>query len=300
MGQAPVLKPGTGDGERGIALVAVLWVFVLLSVIAASVASTSRTEARIARNVVAAAVAEAAADAAVHRASAALVAQRGRGGEWRTDGTSRLLRVGSSEVTVSIADEGGKVDLNAAPLALLESVLRLPDQTEAALAAAVQDWRDGDDFVTPGGAEDREYARAGLPYGAKNAPFDTVDELRQVIGVTPQIYARLEPLLTVHSGSRGVDPAVAPREVLLALGIAPDLVEAAVAAREESRRGAGTPLPAAALKGFFAPTSRNAFAITAVARGDEGGVFVRRAIVYLPRDPRRPYAVLAWSQGRLP
>ena len=211
-------RAGRRRDEGGIALVAVLWVFILLSLVAASVASTTRTELRIARNMVSAAVAEAAADAAVIRAAMVLAAQRGRPGEWRTDGTPRILRIGDVDVTLTLQDEGGRIDLNAAGYDLLENALRAAAGPEAeSLAAAIVDWRDGDDFVTPGGGEDGAYAGRGYPYGAKDAPFDSVDELRQVMGVTPQIYARIAPLFTVYSNSPGIDPAVAPRAVLLAL-----------------------------------------------------------------------------------
>ncbi|MCD6016859.1 MAG: hypothetical protein K0R88_2943, partial [Solirubrobacterales bacterium] len=54
--------------SRGIALISVLWITGLLAVIAASFASSTRTEARLARNLVANAKAEAIADGGVHRA----------------------------------------------------------------------------------------------------------------------------------------------------------------------------------------------------------------------------------------
>ena len=61
------------------------------------------------------------------------------------------------------------------------------------LASALVDWRDADSLTQPqGGAEDPEYAAAGLPYGAKDAPFETVAEAEQVLGVDPRI-RRLPP-----------------------------------------------------------------------------------------------------------
>lgn len=287
-----------GDGQRGIALVAVLWVFILLSLMAASIAATSRTDARIARNVVAAAVAEAAADAAVHLAAVALVAQQGRSGDWRTDGTPRTVHVGTSDVAVAVQDEGGKVDLNGAPRPLLDELMRHLGETDSPLPAVIQDWRDADDFVTPGGAEDRDYARAGYPYGAKDAPFDSVDELLQVMGVTPHLFVRLAPLVTVYSNSRGIDASVAPRDVLLALaGMDPATVDLILNERERAA-GTGT-APSSATPRFSMPSPRNVFTVTATARSGDGGVFVREAVVHLPRASQRPYVFLAWRQGRL-
>ena len=45
------------------------------------------------------------------------------------------------------------------------------------------DWRDQDSLTQPaGGAEDDDYAAAAWP-GGKDAPFETVAELEQVMGM---------------------------------------------------------------------------------------------------------------------
>ena len=54
-------------------------------------------------------------------------------------------------------------------------------------AAAIIDWRDEDDEVTENGAEATMYSLQTLPYGCKNAPFETVEELRLVYGSTVEM-----------------------------------------------------------------------------------------------------------------
>jgi len=54
-------------------------------------------------------------------------------------------------------------------------------------AAAIVDWRDEDDDVTENGAEALMYSLQTLPYGCKNAPFETVEELRLVYGATVEM-----------------------------------------------------------------------------------------------------------------
>lgn len=213
-----------------------------------------------------------------------------------------MLNSRRADVTLAIQDEGGRVDLNAAGRDLIEAALRSAG-APGSLAAAIVDWRDGDDFVTPGGAEDREYAARGYPYGARDTPFDTVDELRQVTGVTPQLFERIAPLFTVHSNRPGIDPAVAPREVLRAM---PQLdertLDALLAARADAARTGGTAtatLPSTVIRGVFAESPRNAFAVTAAARSADGAAFVREAVIFLPRNARVPYLFLTWRQGRL-
>jgi hypothetical protein len=72
-----------------------------------------------------------------------------------------------------LVEESAKLNINAATL---DQLLRLPLMTED-IAAAIIDWRDQDDNVTPFGAESDYYQSLQTPYTAKNAPFETVEEL---------------------------------------------------------------------------------------------------------------------------
>ncbi len=64
---------GRPRGQRGLALVTVLWVLMLLALIAASFTRTTRTEINLTRNLIEAAEAEALADAGVYQAIYALL-----------------------------------------------------------------------------------------------------------------------------------------------------------------------------------------------------------------------------------
>ncbi len=110
------------------------------------------------------------------------------------------------------------------------------------------DWRDPDSLTQPaGGGEDGDYASAGLPYGAKDAEFESVAELEQVMGFTPELYAKLAPHLTVFSGRARPDPAFASAQVLDALGMNGADV---VARRERWNPASGQPPPTAAGRGL--------------------------------------------------
>ena len=88
-----------------------------------------------------------------------------------------------TEPTFSLIDEAGKLNLNTATLAMLQALPNMP----AGLAAAIIDWRDADSNITQGGAESETYSTLQPAYSCKNAPFDTVDELRLVYGATLDI-----------------------------------------------------------------------------------------------------------------
>lgn len=102
----------------------------------------------------------------------------------------------------------------------LERLRRLLSALELdpALANAVADWLDADRRVrVPGGAEDDHYLLADPPYRSANGPFVDLEELRQVRGVTPEVYAVLAPHLVVLPPGAGLDVNLAQPEVLRAL-----------------------------------------------------------------------------------
>ncbi len=264
----------------------------------------SRTQSRIARNALDAAQAEALADGGIYRAMEGLARPVAAGG-WRADGTVYAWRREGGEVRIRIEDEGGKIDLNRAADVLLRNLFLAagldPARAEA-LAQAVQDFSDADDRRRPAGAEDADYQAAGLARGAKDAPFEAVEELFQVLGMTRAIYEAVEPALTVHARSRRPDGRVAP-----------PLVAAALAqgggTGVPARRGAvppvapeAEPLPDPSVTilslGPSAHRSRaRTFTIHGEARTLSGGIFVRRAVVRLVSRGDAPYQILAWGRG---
>ncbi len=226
---------------------------------------------------------------------------------WRTDGTVYVWPFGDGQVWLSVQDEDGRIDLNAAPDALLQGLFASADldpDAAAAMVDAIVDFRDADDLHRLQGAEDREYADAGLPWGAKDAPFEAIEELQQVLGMTREIYERVAPALTVYSGRRGIDPQVAPREAVLALqGIGPEQVESFLAARAAGAEGTTENLLGAEAQ---ETTSRQRFfTIRAEAHTESGAVFVREATIELIGarhqglpNAKGPSRFLAWKQGR--
>ena len=258
--------------EEGVALIAVLWTLTLLSIIAAALSLETRSSTRIARNMAENAAARAAADAGIQRAILDLEASTGAPTDARgfsTDGTVYAWRFANCKVHISVKDEAYKVDLNIAPESLLAALFASvgvdPGKAQS-LAAAIADFRDSDNLARPSGAEEAEYRDAGLAWGPKNAPFQTVEELQQVLGMTAEIYGRVAPDLSVYSVTATI-PAAADGRVTRIL------------------RRAGFD------SASIATAPRIVFSIRAEAESSNGGVFVREAIV------QRGAWILSWRQG---
>jgi general secretion pathway protein K len=220
-------------------------------------------------------------------------------------------------VRVRIEDEGGKIDLNTSPPALLSGLcteLAIDGDTCAGLVDGVAARRRS--AVPPPPPVFRGLRNTGqaIGFGAppiqdrQSAAFASVEELRQLPAIDQASFDRLKPFLTVYSQSSRVDPAVAPREVLLAVpGINPREVEQLLlvrqtplqSARDGTAPGSVAPPPLPALTGvdtYVARGQLRAATIVAEAKTANGGAFTRRAVVGLTGTPLNPTLTLEWRQ----
>jgi general secretion pathway protein K len=230
-------------GQRGVALILVLWILVLLTALIGAFAQTARIEAMQAHALRSAVAARQAARAgieyAVLRMNYADVDRR-----WVPDGRKYPLELDGATLEIRIVDESGKVDLNGASPDLLHRLLLalgVKEPQAQSIAAAIVDYRDPDDLLTPGGAESSEYKDAGLPYGPKNKPFEAVSELQRVLGMNFALFQKLEPYVTVYT-SGDPSPAFAQPPVLQALGMTSANADVFLNQRQTWQPGApGTP-----------------------------------------------------------
>ena len=162
------------DAQDGIAIVLALWLTVLLTVLASGFAFSMRSEALATRNAVSLAQARTLADGAVERGAFELMRPR-LPNAWTPDGVPHRYVDGNASITIVAVDESARVDVNAAPNALLKNLLMVVGGVEDAkadrLVDAIADWRDPDDLKRPNGAEADDYRAAELKYVPANAPF---------------------------------------------------------------------------------------------------------------------------------
>lgn len=211
------------ENERGIALIAVLGFLTVMSLLVLSVTGAARTSLNASARHLARLQAQAVVDSGIELAVNQLI-----------DGQQlappvlagpQELELGGYKVVVTARPESAKIDLNFADVALLIGMFRAAgagDDESSALASAVLDWRDGDDLLHVNGAEEKEYAAAGLKYGPANKLFESVDELRFVLGVTPALFACLQGEVTVLAQRASVDIDHASPLVRQAAGVSAD------------------------------------------------------------------------------
>ncbi len=289
--------------QHGLALIIVLWMVMLLSVIASSFAYSMRSDLLVARNMLSSSQAQALADAGIERALYELAKPVTDLRRWKADGLRHEFELDGAKIAVTAMDESGKIDLNSAQDTLLKAVFissGLTDGQAAAVLDALLDWRDPDSLKRPMGAEEEEYRAAGRKSRPANGLLETPEEMRQVMGVTPELYQKLAGIVTVYSRQPGVNPAFAPREVLQAIpGLDAAQLEAYLIQRQQSLER-GLPLPPFPVAtNYLLQSSSQMVGIRSEAQLADGTVFVREAVVKATAGGKQPYLILRWAEGAL-
>jgi len=260
--------------DHGFALLIVLWTIGLLALIGIVMTATGRLEAQRAANVRNSAITEAAADGAVFEAVLRVVK-----GEWRPGATAYAARLGTVVAEVQLEDEARKINPNFASRPDLQALLRglgVESGRAGALTAAIVDWRTRSGAPEPGGAKTPQYRAAGLPYGPSGRPFTSLDEVGLVLGMTPDLLARLKPRLSIYND----------RPIARANGEAP--------------LGVGTTdlAPPGLPNGSAAPGQGQVLTVVVNAVGPGRSRFTRRAIVRVnatPEPEQTAFQILNWE-----
>ena len=174
--------------NKGMILVAVLWMIALMTAIAAIVGQTSRLNLKMAVSATDEVRCKWACRAGTENAIA-ILAEDPRDTDclldlWadnEEDFNDVVLE--RCRYSVRVTDEAGKLNINTITK---EQLMALPDMEEA-IADAILDWRDGDDDPQPQGAEAGYYENLPVPYKIRNGPLRTIRELLRVKGVTEDL-----------------------------------------------------------------------------------------------------------------
>ena len=194
----------------GIALVAVLWLVVLLGAIVAIVGRNSRLDTKMCYAQMQGLRTRWASRAGIETAIAALNED-----DRQSDNLKELwfsneedfndIRLEGCSFNVRITDEAGKLNLNTAKK---KQLMALPEMTEE-IADSILDWRDKDNTPRQAGAECGYYQNLRYGYKIGNGRFGTVRQLLMVKGVREELlYSRSTrwiDLLTCYSADNNKD-----------------------------------------------------------------------------------------------
>jgi len=226
------------DRQRGIALLIVLWILTILMVIVFSFSVMTRgetygllafregmekkflAEAGINRGVLEIVYRSVNQNQAVTLAGKEL---------WRLDGTPYDIQGGNGGYQVRIMDITGKISLNSltdsSGIVLKNLLVNQGVSPENAdiIVDSILDWKDADDLHRLSGAESDYYMSLPNPYKARNANFETLEELILVRGMTPEIlYGKDQKkgiinFLSIHGTTNQINISAAPKEILAAI-----------------------------------------------------------------------------------
>ena len=180
------------------------------------------------------------------------------------------------EFHVGMIDESRKLDLNKAGQDQLQRLIISVDAGGSSdagkITQAILDWRD-----EPVG---ESCNKDQLGYECHNGPFDSVDELRLVPGMTPTLFDALEPYVTIY-GSDAVNVNTAEPLVLKAAGLDDSQIDTILQQRDAKQ-------PITSYPGW----SVNSHAFTVPVESEvEHAAGRTRVQAVIDRDGR----VLAWS-----
>lgn len=190
------------DNRGGVALILVIWVMVILVAIVGEFSYSMRTEINIVKNFKEEEEAYQLALAGIEAAKAEILTSAEPAGMYADENgilvfnaeeeePERKDNLGKGTFEYTIIDEDGKLNINSASKKQLKYVFRDSgvDGTDLdTIVDSIIDWRDSNNLHMLNGAEEDYYQSLERPYSCKDGPFDFIEELLLVKGMTPEIF----------------------------------------------------------------------------------------------------------------
>jgi general secretion pathway protein K len=288
--------------QSGIALVLVLWITILVTVASGAFALMARMDQLEANALLSGTQARMIAEAGINLAAVAL-RDPDELSRPIADGRPYPRMIDGVLLEVRITDERGKLDINAADEQTLFNLFvnnGVAAGDAELLAAAIIDWRDADAVERVNGAEEEAYLAAGLQVGPANRAFMMVEELLQVLGMSYELYRKIEPGVSVFSRSGAPDIAYAPAEALLAMAdITPEEALNFVQERNSQEAGSLVGLSLAGEQAVMAQGRGLTYSIQAKATMPNGVWEQIETTIRLGGGGNNglPYRVMRWREG---
>ena len=319
--------------ERGVILIALLWILMALTVIALSFSRESFVEVAVARNSRDLADAYYVARAGMSAVIYQLIEKRFKP---RVVGLEIAepdpLELGSysgnfagGTFHIDIQDESGKISLNTVAedqLRALLDALEIERGDRDVIVDSMMDWRDVDSLHRPNGAEDQFYQALPRPYKPKNGRMETVEEMLLVRGVSREYFYGervkgpdgnpihrfgLSRYFSVYSNRPQININFAEPAVLLSIpGMIPHTAELIYQRRKskpfknvaEITQELPITLPVNVLQYLSTDTS-GTYTLTASARMENSKAqrIIRAVVTLDAREERAGYKIVYWNES---
>ncbi len=291
-----MLLRGRGRNTRGFIVVAVLWILAALSALVliylSYVTNTAVVVAASTDRVQSDALVTAGVELAAYQLTAVSEEARPSSGTFNA-------RMGAARVSVTFRSEAARIDLNAAPKALLAGLiigLGGTPANAAGYADRILAWRAPTE-AGEGDPETSSYRTAGIAYAPRHAPFPVAEELWLVRGIPPPVIQRMLPFVTAFSNMASINIADAAPQVVAALpGMTPELLQAVLSQRSDPRLD---PRALVGLAGGEAATlaASKAYRMTVTIDFDSGRRSASEVVILLLDEGDEPYRVLSWRNA---
>ena len=255
------LKPSASllavSNPQGSILVLALWTICFLSVLAVSLGFQVRQKLQLIKRLDERDTFQLIAEAGLKRAIMELKKEVPKGYDSLEDGWADTISVfkdvlvgegsfsvyysysdeqsGALKTRYGLIDEERKININKMEPKVIDRLLRLlgiREMEAQELAASIKDWRDADSELSLpfGSAEDTDYHNRANSYEAKDADFESLDELYLVKGVTKDIFEKIKEYVTIY-GDGKVNINTASKVVLISLGLSEDVADKIISFR---------------------------------------------------------------------
>jgi len=273
--------------DDGVAIISAVWVAAFVALIAVSVMQMTRTSATTVRDQSVVAQLGAATDGAVN--ATILMMLGPEDSQPPVTGRPFNVAIGGQQVRVTLLDEAGKIDINRASDAVLKLLLNASGADRATadvIVRAIIRHRSPSENLPGEGSGNGDVSA----YKSRNMSFQNIGDLRLLAGMTPTLFERIAPMLTVYSQAADVDPTFATDAVLGLFGAVSPIAKQALEERRAARRQ-GRALPQSPVVALG-----HAYTISAEA-SDPGAKAVSRqtAVFRLTGQRDAPLLVYRWD-----
>ncbi len=283
-------RAASTHGEKGVAIIAALWASAIVAVIVMSVLQLMKADAFLSHGRQEQARLQAAADGAINIAILAMLGPRET--QPPTNGIPVSIQSVGHPARITVRDEAGKIDINHATVGTLRQLLvnaGLDTSQAIEVANRIIDWRDPQVENRTSASDDSAYRQAGRAYEPRSTAYQSVEELRLLLGMTDALYSTIAPSLTVYSQAQWVDPAYADASVLRVFAVGDATARTALQRLDEVKRGLAAPQPSPGV------TLGHAYTITAEVGAPGGARAIRSTVIRLTDRQQSPVLIYRWD-----